>query len=266
MEDFTPFMEWIKWLDWIDRGDCVYVVSDMLELAKVYKEQGVKLELDLLIDKLQLLVGEEGTLLFPAFNWDFCQGIGFDYHRTPVRTGALSKAALKRHDFVRTAHPIYSFAVWGAHMQELIENNSVDSFGQGTIFDMLYDWNAKVLVIGLSPLQGVTYIHHVEQKVGVPYRYNKEFSGDYTDGSGVCAKRTYRMYVRDLDMDPMHINGFEPLSEQMKADGLIHTADYSSSVSCHMLQISDLDAAVRNDILNNDSGKMYVYRHASVKV
>lgn len=265
MADYMPYMEWLEKLNWINKGDCVYVVSDMLELAKVYKEQGVKLELNLLIDKLQQIVGEDGTLLFPTFNWDFCRGIGFDYHRTPVRTGALSKAALKRRDFARTAHPLYSFAVWGAHRQELLENDSVDSFGPGTIFDMLYDWNAKALVIGLSPLQGVTYIHHVEQKVGVPYRYNKEFMGDYTDESGVCTKRTYRMYVRDLEMDPKHINGFEPLAEQMKTNGLIQTDVYSGSVPCHMLRISDLDAAVRNDILENDSRNMYVYRRAPVK-
>lgn len=260
------FGDWLNTLDWLEKGDCVYIVSDMLELAKVYKEQGEKLELDLLIDGLQQLVGEKGSLLFPTFNWDFCQGSEFDYYRTPARTGALPKAALKRHDFVRTAHPLYSFAVWGAHKQELIENDSVDSFGPGTIFDKLYDWNAKVLVVGLSSLQGVTYIHHVEQKVGVPYRYNKEFTGDYIDQNGVCTRRTYRMYVRDLDMDPRHINGFQPLAEQMKAGGLIRTATYSSSVPCHILRISDLDTAVRRDILENDSGKMYVYRHTSAKV
>ena len=255
------FGDWLEALNWLEKGNHVYVVSDMLELAKVYKEQGVKLELDLLIDKLQLLVGEEGTLMFPTFNWDFCQGIGFDYHKTPVRTGALSKAALKRQDFVRTAHPIYSFAVWGKHRQELIENASVDSFGSGTIFDMLYDWNAKVLVIGLPPLQGVTYIHHVEQKVGVPYRYSKDFTADYVDAAGVCSRRTYRMYVRDLEMDPRHVNGFEPLAEQMKAGGLIQTDVYGGSVPCHMLRVSDLDAAVRKDIMENDSQNMYVYRH-----
>lgn len=265
MVDFMPYIEWLGRLDWIDKGDCVYVVSDMLELAKTYREQGKKLDLDRIIGGLQMLVGETGTLLFPTFNWDFCRGIGFDYHRTPVRTGALSKAALKRQDFVRTAHPLYSFAVWGAHRQELVENDSADAFGPGTIFDKLYDWNAKALVIGLSPLQGVTYIHHVEQKVGVPYRYNKDFTGDYTDESGTCTRRTYRMYVRDLDMDPKHINGFEPLAKQMKANGLIQTAVYSDMVPCHMLLLSDLDTAVRNDILTNDSGKMYVYQHAAVK-
>lgn len=255
------FGSWLKALEWVEKGDCIYVVSDMLELAKVYRDAGEKLDLDCLIEMLQQLVGEEGTLLFPTFNWDFCKGVGFDYHKTPVRTGALSKAALKRQDFTRTAHPLYSFAVWGKRQGELLQNKSLDSFGQGTIFEKLFDWDAKVLVIGLPPLQGVTYIHHVEQIVGVPYRYNKEFIGDYTDADGVCSRRTYRMYVRDLDMDPRHLSGFRPLAEQMKEKGLILSADYCGAVPCHTLRIEDLDRAVREDILENDSGNMYAYRH-----
>ena len=262
MADFVPYTEWLSTLDWIEKGDCVYIVSDMLELAKVYKAQGMKLDLDWVIDGLKGLVGEEGTLLFPAFNWDFCKGVGFDICKTPVRTGALSKAALKRQDFARTAHPLYSFAVWGAHRQELLDNESVDAFGPGTVFEELYHWNAKVLVIGLSPLEAVTYIHHVEQTVGVPYRYHKEFTGGYTDKSGAVSQRTYRMYVRDLDMDPRHINGFQPLADQMKDKGLIRTADYNGAVPCHLMLISDLDAAVREDIMENDSRNMYVYQHA----
>lgn len=260
MAGFVTWGSWLESLKWIDAGDCVYVVSDMLDLAKVYREQGQKLELDALIDTLQRLVGKEGTLLFPTFNWDFCKGTGFDYHKTPVRTGALSKAALKRRDFVRTAHPLYSFAVWGAHRDELMADRSVDAFGPGTIFERMYRWNTKVPVIGLSPLQGVTYIHHVEQTVGVPYRYSKDFTADYTDAQGVCETRTYRMYVRDLDMDPRHINGFAPLAEQMSKEGMILTK-YYDTVPCHLIRTVDLDRAVRRDILENDSKNMYEYRH-----
>ena len=258
MADFVPYTDWLEKQSLIQKGDCVYVVSDMLELAKVYKENGRRLVLDDLIDKLQELVGEEGTLLFPAFNWDFCKGITFDYKKTPGKTGALSKAALKRPDFARTAHPLYSFAVWGAKSAELLQNDSADAFGYGTIFESLYHWNAKVLVIGVGALSGITYIHHVEQVVEVPYRYNKEFTANYIDKDGICEKRTYRMFVRDLEMDPRHINGFQPLEEQMLQDGKIWSKPYET-VSCHLVKIHDLDEAVRKDILENDSRKMYHY-------
>lgn len=260
MPNYESYTDWLKSLGWIKKGDCVYVISDMLELAKIFKKHGKRLALDDLIEFLQKAVGEEGTLLFPTFNWDFCKGIGFDYHSTPVRTGALPKAALKRKDFGRTAHPIYSFAVWGAHKNELLLNDSKDSFGEGTVFEKMFQWDAKALVIGLAALEGNTYIHHVEQMVGVPYRYNKEFTGSYTDETGICGTRTYRMYVRDLDMNPCHIDGFRPLEEKMRREGLILT-DYYETASCHLVRIADLDNAVRHDILENDSKNMYIYRN-----
>lgn len=262
MTDMMSVTEWLGQQSWIEKGDCVYVVSDMLELAKIYKEQGKRLILDELIDKLQRLVGEEGTLLFPTFNWDFCKGVTFDYYKTPVRTGALPKAALKRRDFERTAHPLYSFAVWGAHKQELLENDCKDSFGPGTIFEKLYQWDAKVLVIGLPALKGVTYIHHVEQMVGVPYRYNKEFTGTYIDKEGRALEKSYCMYVRDLEMDPRHIDGFRPLEEKMKKDGLIRIEKYYD-VDFSFMEVRKLGSAVEEDILHNDSGNMYVYRKKS---
>ncbi len=53
------FGTWLKKQGWIKRGDCIYVVSDMLELSKVYREQGSKLSPDEIIDTLQEMVGEE---------------------------------------------------------------------------------------------------------------------------------------------------------------------------------------------------------------
>lgn len=253
------YIEWLEAQNWLKKGSCVYVISDMMELAKLSRARGEKLVLGDLIDGLQRLVGGEGTLLFPTFNWDFCKGTGFDLRRTPARTGALPKAALSREDFARTAHPLYSFAVWGAHREELLAIQSPDAFGPGTIFEKLREWDAQALAVGLGALAGNTYIHHVEQMTGVPYRYSKEFTADYTDAAGVCRKYTCRMYVRDLEMDPRHIDGFRPLEEKMRGEGLIRTA-YYGTVPSHVMRLADLDGAVRRDILENDSANMYRYK------
>lgn len=262
MGDFISCAQWLEELSWIRKGDCIYVVSDVLELAKTVKARGERFSPDALIDKLQELVGEEGTLLFPTFNWDFCQGVPFDYLKTPVRTGALAKKALDRPEFVRTKHPLYSFAVWGRDQEMLAEVDVKDSFGPGTVFEYMDKRNAGVLVIGLPALKGVTYIHHVEQMVGVPYRYNKEFTGTYIDKEGRAFEKSYCMYVRDLEMDPRHIDGFRPLEEKMKKDGLIRIEKYYD-VDFSFMEVKKLGSAVEEDILHNDSGNMYVYRKKS---
>lgn len=112
MSEYVSCGEIAGELSRIQKGDVVYVVSDILELAKNARENGERFDRDVFLDSLKEAVGENGTLLIPTFNWDFCRGIPFDYVKTPGKTGALGNAALKRSDFKRTRHPIYSFAVW----------------------------------------------------------------------------------------------------------------------------------------------------------
>jgi aminoglycoside N3'-acetyltransferase len=44
-------------------------------------------------------------------------------------------------------------------------------------------------------------VHYSEQRSGVPYRYWKQFSGRVRQGQS-WQERTYRMYVRDLELNP----------------------------------------------------------------
>ena len=256
----TDFVDFLKDDNFINEGDVVYVISDMMPLALEYKNNGQKLDLDNVINGLKDIVGSSGTLLFPTFNWDFCKGIPFDYHNTPSKTGALSKAALKRPDFRRTLHPLYSFAVWGKKADELLSINVPNSFGKGTIFDKMTEYDAKALVIGVPALSGFTYIHHVEKLVGVPYRYEKNFTADYIDPAGNASQRTYSMYVRDLEMDPKHINGFEPLEKLMHKDGIIRQINFGN-VLCSFMNVNDTYEPIRKDIEENDSKNMYIYNH-----
>ena len=244
----------------IGKGDTVYVISDMLSLAKECRNRGERIKPDDVIDELKRLVGEEGNLLFPTFNWDFCKGVMFDYNSTPSKTGSLSKAALNREEFIRTRHPLYSFAVWGRNAQDFYNIDVPNSFGKGTIFEMMDSLDAKALVIGIPALSGLTYIHHIEAMVGVPYRYEKSFTGDYKDREGNVRQASYTMYVRDLDMDPRHINGFEPLEKIMLDKGIIRQINFGECPISSMT-VKDTFEPVKDDILNNDSKNMYTYNH-----
>lgn len=248
----------------IQEGDVVYVVSDVLELAKAVKQQGDTFDKNSFIDTLIAKVGESGTVLFPTFNWAFCKGIEFDYKNTPSMTGALSKAALKRADFIRTQHPIYSFAVYGKDQDKLAKMDYKNSFGEGTIFDYMYQKKAKALVIGLPSLSGVTFCHHVEKIVGVPYRYEKEFTAYYQARDGKRDLRTYSMYVRDLEMNPTHINGFEPLGNILEELNVSKTFLFSN-IPFHVILLQEMFTIEKIDIEMNDSRNMYTYKGQSIK-
>ena len=129
----------------IKKGDTLIVSSDVTMLLYTFYANKEHLNLNDFIDCLQNLVGDNGNVIFPTYNWDFCIGKAFDYHKTPSMTGSLTKIALKRKDFKRTKHPIYSFAVWGKDKNYLTALDYIDSFGDESIFAWFEKVKAKNL-------------------------------------------------------------------------------------------------------------------------
>lgn len=262
MQDYISYENIMEHIEGIQKGDIVYVVSDILDLSVKAREHKERMDLNRFIDSILAKVGLEGTVLIPTFHWGFCKGEAFDIKRTASKTGALGNAAIKRADFKRTAHPIYSFMVWGKDQEQLVSLDAKESFGKESVFGYLHRNEAKALVIGLPTMSGLTFVHYIEQMVGVPYRYNKDFTAPYIDENGEKSIRTYSMYVRDLEMDPRHINGFLPLGEMLEEMGI--SVNYEvNGIPFHVVDLNAMYPVVEADIKENDSRNMYVYNHLS---
>jgi aminoglycoside 3-N-acetyltransferase len=192
-----PYDQTVNFLD-IHEGDVVQVSSDVFELASQSWQNHETFNADRFIDSLIQKIGPGGTLLFPTFNWGFCHGRKYDIRKSPTCTGALSRHALKRMDFVRTRHPIYSFAVHGRDAALLKNMKNISAFGTDSPFAFLHQKNAKMLLIGLGCQKAFTFVHYVEEQVKVTYRFPKLFTAPYVDERGKEEVRTYSMWVRDL--------------------------------------------------------------------
>lgn len=188
----------------LKKGDIIDVCSDLREFMIYFYRRKETFDPNRLIDALQQAVGEEGTILIRTFNWDFCHGTPFDRRNTPGLTGALGNIALKRPDFVRTKHALYSWCVWGKERAYLTEIDPVDSFGDDSVFAWLEEKDATFLRIGATAVTGFTSIHRVEERAKIPFRYIKQFTGQYIDYNGNVTEKTYTMFVRNLDYD-MHM-------------------------------------------------------------
>ena len=101
----------------IKKGDILDVSSDLKEIILFCRKYKEKFSPDAIIEALKDMVSNEGTILIRAFNWDFCHDLPFDIKNTPSRVGALGNIALKRSDFIRSQHPLYSFCVWGKYQK-----------------------------------------------------------------------------------------------------------------------------------------------------
>ena len=258
-------MEYTKWediigqIDRIDKGDVIYLVSDVTKLAFKALQQKDCHDGNVLLDKLIDRIGVEGTLLVPTFNWDFCSGKEFDYYKTGSQTGAMGNLALKRKDFKRTKHPIYSFAVWGKGQEELCAIDNKDAWGENTPFSYMQEHRGKGLIIGLNDTYGLTTKLHIEQVVGVPYRYIKEFTAPYTDENGITCEKTYSMNVRDYDMEPQYVEPQEVFSRVLRDLNVLHTQIINGEpVSTVLLQ--EMEQIERVEIICNKCRNLYTYK------
>lgn len=243
----------------IEQGDVLFVSSDIKRLLFGYYEKyDEMLSVDDIIYYLQQLVGEKGTLLFPTYNWGFCRGVAWDYYKTKCETGSLGTVALKRKDFKRTQHPIYSYSVWGKDQEFLCNKTNISSFGADSVFAYLAEKHAKNLIIDVNFTHCLTFVHYVEQNSGlVTYRYEKNFTALYRDSQGVESTRTYSMFVRDLDLDV--VNDFDPMEKQLLERGIakrIHIDD----VPITLLDMHGAIASIFEDIKNNRSRKICKYK------
>ena len=230
----------------VKRGDILDVGSDLLSVMLRFRERHEKFDANRLLDALKEAVGPEGTVLIRTFNWDFCHGVPFHYRTTPSRVGSLGNAALKRPDFKRTKHALYSWCVWGKEQEYLTEIDPVDAFGDEGIFAFLEDHNASLLRIGDVKVSCLTSLHRSEQRAKIPMRFIKNFTGQYTGSDNICREKTYSMFVRNLSYD-IRVKE-EIMTENFQRKGVISQHSYEG-VRIDKIDLKAAGEAIYQDIL-----------------
>jgi aminoglycoside 3-N-acetyltransferase len=93
------------------------------------------------------------------------------------------------------------------------------AYERDSVFGKLRDLDGKIMVIGLSYHDSMTFFHHIEQMEGVDYRFLKQFTGEVTDENGKTYTDTFEMLVRDIDMGVMTM--VDPMGALMEEAGII---------------------------------------------
>ena len=117
------------------------------------------------------------TVLFPTFNYDWCQTARFDIEYDPSQLGVLSEHA-RRSCHARTMTPIFNFVIPVSHDVAPSLAPVHDPFvAARSTFRWLIEQKATVVAYGCR-LRYASACHVAECQVRVPYRYYKAFHGD----------------------------------------------------------------------------------------
>lgn len=121
------------------------------------------------------VIGKSGTILVPTFTYSSCHGEDFDPNITPCKMGLFSDYILKQPEAIRSLDPNFSVAAIGARAVYYTQNPPEKSFGDNCFFERFYLQNGIICNFNFDA--GSTYVHYVEHKLNVPYRYDKQFKG-----------------------------------------------------------------------------------------
>lgn len=204
-------------------GELGVAEGDTLLVHSSYKSFG---EVDggpqTVLRALEAALGSEGTLVMPTFNFDFNKGAPWDVRSTPSKMGILTELVRTDPRAKRVFHPFYSFAILGKHAEMLGGLRYKSAYERDSVFGKLRDLDGKIMVIGLSYNDSMTFFHHTEQMEGVDYRFLKQFTGEVTDENGNTYTDTFEMLVRDMDKGVKTM--VDPMGALMEKAGVIKSA------------------------------------------
>jgi len=199
----------------ISRGDVVFAHSDLKSFGKV--SAGVTREsfIEAFVSSLEKCVGAKGNLIMPAFSYSFCKNEIYDAVKTPSTVGIMTEYFRNKRGVARSSDPILSVSVEGKDKNFYIDVG-FDCFGEKSIFEKLYERDAKIIFMGDT--FDITYMHFVERRVGVPYRFNKTFKGIVKKKTGT-EERAVIYYARDLDKNVEY--DLEKIAAFLKEEGVL---------------------------------------------
>lgn len=182
----------------IEKGDIILVHSDSTPVFELGDPNFLVNPLDLLKKCFLNILGPTGTLVVPTFNWDFCKGKPYSHEKSISQVGIFTNYILWDNTSYRSFHPIYSFSAIGPDAKNICDNISKSSFGRGSVFHKLHKINAKIVYFNLSSIS--TFMHYIEQSIGVDYRFLKYFQGK-VEKDGIEWEDSFDFYVRYLDRE-----------------------------------------------------------------
>jgi aminoglycoside 3-N-acetyltransferase len=162
------------------------------------------------------VLGPGGTLVVPTFTYSFCKGQPFDVDQTPSTCGRFTEWMRKHPSAHRSGDPIFSVAAIGARAEELTRDLPPHCFGPGSFWDRFL--HADGIVCNWNLDAGSTFLHHVERCLSVPYRYDKEFRGEFVKNG---ARRTGFAVFFCQDMSNADTSAvFEPFDALARQRGI----------------------------------------------
>lgn len=202
----------------IESGDSVMIHCS-------YKSLGVKIAPQDFYAAILEILGEDGTLIMPAFSYDTVnfENPVFDKATTPSCVGFLPEFFRTNIKGVkRSLHATHSCCAIGKNSDFLIKDHEKDltPVGENSPITKLPQINGKILILGSHPDHN-TALHGIEEKGNAPYIFSPDVKIDYIlkDGETEIHQTALRHHFNR--------NGYKYTQEYARIITLLGENDYT---------------------------------------
>ena len=228
----------------ISRGDNVLIHSNSAGVHQFLDNKRDK-NLKFFIDVILKYIGKKGTLVIPTYNYDFTKGKTFNRKRSPSHVGELGNFLIKLNPSNRTYEPVFSHIIFGKLKENLFSCDTREAFGDKSVFNYILNKNFKILCFCCSPAK-ITFIHFIEKKINVNYRYDKFFeSYNIVKKKKIKTKYKYCVGKKYIDYSLKEKKIYNLLGSKL----LINDFGY---FSCSQINTKLLFKAIKSKLKKND--------------
>jgi aminoglycoside 3-N-acetyltransferase len=178
----------------LKKNDIVFVHSNLTNLS--LQKNFIEI-CENLYDSIIEIIGKDSSLIVPTFTYDnFNKSKVFNNKKTFSETGLFPEFVRLKKNSKRTNHPLYSICGVGKNLDLIFKNINRNSTGKGSPFERLLKFDVKILHIDIELVYACTFLHYVEEKMNVPYRYSKYYDYKIVDDQNKQFILEYENYVR----------------------------------------------------------------------
>ena len=158
----------------IKKRGILYIAGNIFNFG--LKKNEVHLFCNNLLKYAQKKIGSSGGIIVPTATLNLIKSKKiFDKKKTQSFTmGVFSEFIRKHKKSSRSDHPLWSFSGIGKNVKKVLHKVSYSAYGEESVFERLLNFKTYFICLG-EPNTAIGMIHYVENLIGVPYRYNKEF-------------------------------------------------------------------------------------------
>ena len=248
MNEIEAEQKFIKLFDslGVQKGDCLMIGIDMAKVplpnykADFNKEafrEREKRWCKFVFNCIYKRIGSDGTLLVPTYSYSCSNSLVFSVEDSSSEVGGFTEYVRTLPTSVRSKHPLFSIAGTGKLADTILKFRCKSSFGVLSPFGQFSKYQVKFLCLGVPLKECLTYVHHLEQIVGCPHRYNKVLNISVYENNKLLSNEWYS-YLNFFEFK--YKSDISSLQYALSEDSSLRAVTWNDA-EFHLAEIEDVD-------------------------